>query len=249
MKIRRAIVTAVAVFLPAAAGGQDAGVVIDSVWHHIGGRQTFAQARYIRFTWEVEREGTIVASRSHAWDRKTGDCVLRRADPETGDSLVVFFNIHTRKGTASRDGKPATGDELAQLCDMAYRAFINDMYWFLVPAKLEDPGVHVEVSKVLRGAAADTTVLHLHFDQAIGLTPGDQYWLYVLEDGRIVKWRYHLQSGHDGESLWSGEKDCGMGLVFATRKQSPDGNSAIVIRDAVFATTLDRSLFDPGPPR
>jgi hypothetical protein len=43
-------------------------------------------------------------------------------------------------------------------------------------------------------------LLHLKFDAGIGLTPGDQYWIYVnRENHRVDRWAYFLQ-GTEGEA-------------------------------------------------
>ena len=247
--MRIVLFAALVATVPAPAGAQNPAPVIDRVWEHVGGRERFAEARYVQFTWAAERDGEVTRAREHTWDRQTGDYVLRGKDSKTGEALEMYFNVHTREGTAFRDGETVGEAENLEMCQQAYAAFINDTYWFITPTKLEDPGVHVSVAEVLAGADGDTTVLHLRFDDGIGLTPGDQYWLYVTNDGRIAKWRYVLESGREGAWTWLQEEDCGMGLRFATRKQSLTSTTAIVMRGVHFSETLDRARFVPPTQR
>lgn len=86
-------------------------------------------------------------------------------------------------------------------------------------------------------------ILHLWFEEKVGVTPGDQYWLYVKHDGRIDKWRYKLQDGTESEWTWSDEKDCGLGLTFSTRRTRADGKRVIYFPDVKFSETMDRSVF------
>ena len=111
MRMWQAILTTVLVLLPVRAVGQDVADVIDRVWSHLGGKTVFEEARYVQFTWAVERDGDIVASRRHLWDRVTGDYVLESKDPKTGDAMVMYFNIHSRDGVAFKNGEPTSEEE------------------------------------------------------------------------------------------------------------------------------------------
>ena len=145
---------------------------------------------------------------------------------------------------ALRNGTPLEGKEAEAALERAYGVFINDTYWLLAPAKLEDYGTrlrfdtHEEVDPF-----GELPVLHLSFDN-VGLTPGDQYWIYTTNEGQVVKWRYKLEGGNEGEFMWQDEKDCGMGLRFCSRKASLDGKRAIVFPVIEFRETMDRAVFE-----
>ena len=240
---------AIALLIPKLSASHPPHVMVDSVWSHLGGRETFEKARYVRFTWAYEQEGTIVVSRDHTWDRYQGAYVLAMKDRKTGDAIKVFFNVDTKKGTALRNGTPLEGKEADEVLERAYGVFINDTYWLLAPTKLEDYGArlrfdtHEEVESF-----GELPVLHLSFDN-VGLTPGDQYWLYTTNDGQVVKWRYKLEGGSEGEYLWQDERDCGMGLRFCSRKASLDGKKAIVFPVIEFMETMDRAVFEAATGR
>ena len=88
--------------------------------------------------------------------------------------------------------------------------------------------------------------IRVFFAKPVGLTPGDQYWFYLTHKGQVVKWEYKLEGGSEGAWLWSGDKDCGMGLTLATRKESLDGETAIVFPNVRFSETMDQTAFQPA---
>ncbi len=90
-------------------------------------------------------------------------------------------------------------------------------------------------------------VLHLWFSKKVGLTPGDEYWLYVTHDGAVVGWRYVLEGGDEGEWVWTEETDCGMGITLPTKRNSADGSGVVVFPNVTFSETMDRGVFEPSP--
>ncbi|MFQ5511716.1 MAG: hypothetical protein ACE5EO_07705 [Candidatus Krumholzibacteriia bacterium] len=228
---------------PSLVTGHAAKDVVDRVWDYMGGKENFAKARYVSFTWAFEQEGTIVVSRHHTWDRYKGDYVLEMKDRESGDDLKAYFNVETRKGVAYRNGTAL--EDATEVIERAYRVFINDTYWLLAHTKLEDYGTRLsffthEPSETFGGLL----VLHLAFDD-VGLTPGDEYWFYSTPQGQVVKWRYKLEGGNEGEFLWQEEKDCGLGLRFCTRKATADGKKAVVFPQIEFTASMDPAVFRP----
>ncbi|MDH3217418.1 MAG: hypothetical protein OEN01_14225 [Candidatus Krumholzibacteria bacterium] len=238
-----------ALLLPVAADGHPAIQVVDWIWKHVGGKSQFASVRYVEFTWAAEAEGKVGGSRIHKWDRYTGDYVLEFTNGETNEQYKVFFNVDTRKGVALKNGSKVDDDETPPIIDRAYRIFINDTYWLLFATKLEDPGARIgfvghDGKPEQDGSEGEFVVLHLFFQENVGLTPGDQYWIYVTHEGQIVKWRYRLESGREGEYEWLDEKDCGMGVILSLRRVSADGKRAIVFPHVKLSRTLDRAVFE-----
>jgi hypothetical protein len=227
---------------PEPAGGESPAGVVERIWSRLGGRSAYEKARFVEFTWAVERDGRVVGARHHLWDRHTGSYVLGARDKESGDSLQVYLNVTSKRGSAYRNGEPLPEEESLQRVEDAYAAHINDTYWLLCPAKLEDPGVTLAMTS--EDSLPGVSVLHLRFEN-VGLTPGDQYWLYVDGDGRILKWRYLLESGREGIHDWRDEKDCGMGLRFATNKVGADGKVRILFPEVRFAAAVDEKRFLP----
>lgn len=240
-----------AVLIAAATGSGHAGEktpshVVETVWSHLGGRAAYEKARVLEFVWVVEKDGAVVAARRHLWDRYTGAYVLGTRDKETGDSLDVYMDVHKKTGTVLRNGVPLGDEDSPKHVENAYAAHINDSYWLVSPTKLEDPGVELSVAE--SDSATGLAVLHLSFEK-VGLTPGDQYWLYVADDGRIGKWRFLLEGGREGVFDWCDEKDCGMAIRLSTNKVSADGTLRIYFPFVKFAAKADPARFAAPVPR
>src|SRR5688572_30337217 len=86
-------------------------------------------ARYLVFTFNVEREGKNVASWAQRWDRFTGDYRVT-GKTRDGDAIDVIMNINTKEGKASKNGQPVADPK--DLLTTGYRRFINDTYWLLM---------------------------------------------------------------------------------------------------------------------
>ena len=125
--------------------GQSKADILNKIWGNIGGKKVWEQSRFIMFEFSPEKEGKSVMSRTHLWDRYTGDYSF---EAQTADNkkLLVLFNVQNQKGKSFVDGKPASDSLNTANIKKAYAAFVNDSYWLLVPVKLEDPGVNVELT-------------------------------------------------------------------------------------------------------
>lgn len=199
------------------SGGADAGAASDSAelladrvleWH--GGSDAWESTRFLRFDWIVEREGETAVRRSHAWDRWEGD--YRLAYTRGDDSRVVaLFSLSTLAsdtlspvGDVWVDGGRLEGSARDSALDQAYRAFVNDSYWLLMPLKWRDPGVHLAYAgrEELPDGEAYPAV-HLTFDEGLGVTD-DEYWGFVdPETGEMVAWRFHLEGDEqEGPVIW-----------------------------------------------
>lgn len=149
------------------------------------------KARYLAFTFDVEREGKIAASYAQAWDRYTGDYRVSGKNRE-GKDVLVIMNVNTKQGRAWVDGTEVA-DPKDQLT-FGYRRFINDTYWLLMGFKTFDPGVTREYAGEESDAAGHKyDVVKLSFDK-VGLTPGDVYWMWVNRDSGLVdEWHMKLE--------------------------------------------------------
>src|SRR5215213_6932171 len=64
------------------------------------------QARYLAFTFNVERDGKIAASFPQRWDRFTGEYRVSGKNRE-GQDVDVIMNVNTKQGKAWLNGQPA----------------------------------------------------------------------------------------------------------------------------------------------
>lgn len=164
------------------------------VYEAMGGATAWAAAPLLRFDFAFGNAENRRIISKHLWHRHSGD--YRVEWVEGADSVyTVLFNVNTRDGDAYLNGTAVDSTVTAALLDRAYRRYINDTYWFLMPIKLLDPGVNRQ--HVPDSSDATTDVIRLTFGE-VGLTPGDQYWVYVdKETGRVKKWAYVLERNPD----------------------------------------------------
>ncbi len=161
-----------------------------------GGGGVWDRARYIAFTFNVERDGKLVSSFPQKWDRYTGQYRVsgKRQD---GTPFEATINVNTKMGHGSLNGVEVKDNEqFKQLFEIAYRRFINDTYWLLMPLKMFDPGVHRTYDGERTDSCGHTwDVVRLSFDAGVGLTPGDIYWPWINRDtGVVEEWDMKLQS-------------------------------------------------------
>lgn len=176
---------------PAAPGFDMAGSdrraieIADRVMARLGGHQAWDETRYL--SWR------FFGGRRHVWDKWTGN--LRFED----DELTVLTNIHSRHGGAWRDGeRVADPDSAAAAIDKAYRAWINDSYWLVMPYKLKDTGVtltHVGADMTEEGLPAE--LLELRF-RDVGVTPQNRYQVWVdVHTSLVRQWAFYRNAEED----------------------------------------------------
>jgi hypothetical protein len=173
------------------------GQLTDAVWKASGG-ENWPNVKAIDFTFAVEKGGQTLVSAEHHWD------VAAQTDHVKWKDKDVTVNL----------AEPGTGEE----AKAAYARWVNDSYWLLAPLKLKDRGVQVaeEGRKTIDGAERE--VLRLSFGQ-IGLTPHDQYRLYIDPATKLVtSWDYMPEPGKTVHGTWENYQKSG-GLTLATDHQ------------------------------
>lgn len=197
--------------------------------------EAWEDARYIAFTFNVEREGKRLASFPQRWDRDTNQYRLSGTDAK-GNAFVVIMNADTKKGKAWENGKAVSGPRLDELLKLGYRRFINDTYWLQMPLTMLDPGVH----RWYDGERADSCghvwdVVKLSFDSGLGLTPADVYWAWINRDtGLVDQWDMKLQGSKADDApssvLFRDFRRVG-GLLVSTRREIKGKNQFILLDD------------------
>lgn len=194
----------------------------DSLAHRLAtasGAEAWEQLPALRFSFGFERDGAVTYAAHHLWDRQRGRYRVEWPGGAPGDSVYVAIFDHWPDSVRVYRGGAAVdriGD--APAGDIARRRSINDSYWLLAPLKVFDEGVR----RTHAADSATTThdVLHLTFD-GVGLTPGDQYWLFVnRESGLLERWTFLLQGAETSRSFrWNGYEELSTG--------APAGNGVI----------------------
>jgi hypothetical protein len=172
------------------------------VWRASGG-ENWKDVTAIRFTFIVEQEGKQLARAEHHWDVVAGtDHVKWTAKDGTAKDETVNLQSPPQDG----DGKAA------------YARWVNDSYWLLAPLKVLDPGVKLSHGGTKETQGVECELLRLSFEQ-VGLTPGDQYVLYVDPQTKLVRaWDYIPGPEKVMHSTWENYQQFG-GLKLATEHQ------------------------------
>jgi hypothetical protein len=203
------------------------------------------KARYIAFTFNVVSGGRITTSFPQRWDRFTGEYRVSGRDQQ-GNDFVVVMNTNTKQGHAWKNGNEVTDPSMFEL---GYRRFINDTYWLLMPIKSMDPGVHREYVGERTDSCGHTwDVVKLGFDQGIGLTPGDNYWMWVNRDTGVVdEWDMHLQNMKPEElplNVYFHDFKRVGGLLLSTRRELRGKNSMIELADVQVLPDVPKGAFE-----
>lgn len=202
------------------------------------------KARYIAFTFNVEREGKIAASYAQSWDRYTGDYRVSGKNRD-GKDVLVIMNVNTKQGKAWVDGV-AVPDPKDQLT-FGYRRFINDTYWLLMGFKTFDPGVSREYGGEKSDACGHTyDTVKLSFDK-VGLTPGDVYWMWVNRDsGLVEQWHMKLEGSKPEDEptpvIFHDYHRFG-GLLISTRREIKGRGQFIRLDDITVAPEVPARAF------
>ena len=214
----------------AAASDEVAIAIADEVMEAMGGRQAWESSRYIGWT--------FFGRRSHLWDKEGG--MNRMVVPS--DSLSVIVDLKTKTGTVTRGGVKMTNpDSVATYVEQAYRSWINDSYWLVMPFKLKDSGVTLKMvgqDTTTKGVQAD--VLELTFAD-VGVTPDNKYHVYVDKTSRLVtQWDYfpsYADTSARFQSPWPNYKKFGDILLSGGQIA---GNQ---LTDISVSKTLDEDVF------
>lgn len=227
--------------LPATAADAKAETIAKQV-EKAAGLDAWNKTRAVRFT--------FAGFRTHYWDKVTGDHRLDGRNRD-GDTFVILHNLNTREGVAFKNGEETSGEEKAQLLELAYGAWINDTYWLIFPFKLRDPGVNLtyDGSEEIEGQTYDK--LKLTFE-SVGLTPGDTYWAYIHRDNhRMERWDYVLESYEEGQGptgwTWSDWQEYG-GVLLASGRKMVGGDRELPLDDIAVFDSLPESVFTSPEP-
>jgi hypothetical protein len=128
----------------------------------------------------------------HRWDLKGWRDRVTFTDRK-GVRYDIVVDLKTKAARGTKDGAPAAGADLEELSKKAYARWVNDAYWLAMPLKLLDRGVNLTAEAPRDYEGKRYEILKLSFGQ-VGLTPGDNYWLFIdPETYRVVRWEMLLQ--------------------------------------------------------
>lgn len=241
---RSAISSILSLFLAVAVSGQPSADAVARRAIDMLAGPAWDEARYFAFTFNVEREGKIVASYAQRWDRFTGDYRVAGKNRE-GEEQLVIMNINTKEGRAWKNGQEVA--EAKDLLTFGYRRFINDTYWLLMGFKTFDPGVTREAAGEKSECGATYDVVKLSFKN-VGLTPDDVYWMWVNRDtGLVDQWHMKLTGSKPEDEpsvVMFRDYRRFAGLLISTRREMK-GGTVIRLDDVAVAKEVPAGAFAP----
>lgn len=174
------------------------------------GGERLDEVAELMFTFVLQdADGERVVEVRHAWDmvherdritwvnddgREVDVTVELAADNGEGDNGPPVHEVYGRI-----DGDDLTEAERAEYGAIAYRRWINDTYWLLMPLKMLDPGVNLELDGhcEIDGQQPHERI-KMTFDN-VGLTPGDTYWVCINPENYTISAWHMLLEGQPGE--------------------------------------------------
>lgn len=139
---------------------------------HAAGVDRLAQVLELKFTFNVARDGKVVASRAWKWEP-----AKQRVTRTIGDQSHTY-----------------TRDKMADADIPVDRQFINDSFWLSPALHLSWAGEGVAVEDKgevdLPIGEGKAHLLTMTYPAKGGYTPGDAYDLYLGDNDLIVAWNY-----------------------------------------------------------
>ena len=158
----------------------------------------WTKVKRVQFTFNVEDGKKRLVEARHDWNVRAG------TDTVSWDDKNVTVSL------AQPGKKP---EEQA-----AYQRWVNDSYWLIAPLKLADPGVKATYRGRHSVGSKTYEVLNVQFER-VGLTPTDQYNLYIDSKTYLVRrWDYIPANGNKLSGTWDKYQDFG-GLKLATEHE------------------------------
>lgn len=205
------------------------------------------RARYIQWDWVRARPEAEDIPRSHRWDRYEG--TYRFESTGRNGHMIAILNVNDPEtGQVWLDGVEQSGEELSNGLTSAYRSFINDSYWLLMPYKWADPGVTASyLGMQTDDQGREWEAVELTFE-SVGLTPQNKYNVFVNpESGLVERWSHWSNAENPEPNFTLGWTDWQWygPIQLASQRPNDEGFSSIYMGNVMVSETLPDGVFDP----
>ena len=149
-----------------------------------GGQEAWSQSRYLAWT--------FFGRRRLVWDKWAQRVRIHYQD----GSMDMVLNIPDTTGRVWKSGIELTApDSLDKYLSQAYRIWINDSYWLVMPFKLRDPGVTLSyLGRDTTQSGEQAEVIQLQF-AGVGVTPDNKYHIWIGHQPKeVLQWAYYRSS-------------------------------------------------------
>ena len=199
--------------------------------HRAHGGPDWQEVRNLAFRFVVSDGDEVMFDAEHDWDVADGTTQIQWDDGDDRRWEVVLDIDEQQALEATIDGEAADESQLEEASADAYRRWVNDTYWLLMPIKLFDPGVELSTGESIEDRQRAVDVLELSFED-VGLTPGDRYDVRIdPESHRVSSWKMMLQGRDEATEVdWDDYRDVGP-LTLAMERNWRTSDQQISFRD------------------
>lgn len=199
------------------------------------------KARYFEFAFVVEHGKSRGTAAPQRWDRNTGLYRVTGRDSKQNDYVVVM-NVNTKKGKAWLNGEEVHDRRLDETLDLAYRRFLNDTYWLLMPLRMADSGV------VREAVGERTDSCGRTWDVVKVTSAGDTSFAWINHDsGLVEEWDMRLAGAAPDAPMvqvlfhdWARYA----GLLISTRREVRNSDQTIRIEGLKVAADVPKGAFE-----
>lgn len=232
----------------------EALAVADKVIAAHGGAAAWANAKQIRFRQAIEKDGKVLVSGSHAWDRWNARH-WAELDRDDGNNTGVMYEIYGDYSSGyilSKSGskQPVPPAEVRQAVALSRQAWQRDTTILLAPFLMEEPGSKVDLIGDIKDDATGQiyTGLKLTFDPKDPARAGLTVNLYVDQTTFLVG-RIELLIGADTFAYTLSNYQTAGGLKLATERKNLGSGETIKISDIKVGGVDDELYITPlyGP--
>jgi hypothetical protein len=200
------------------------------------------KARYFEFTFVVEHGKTRSLVVPQRWDRDAGLYRLAGRDAKQND-FVVVMNVTTKKGRVWLNGEEVNDRRRDETLDLAFRRFLNDTYWLLMPLRMLDQGVLREPMGERTDSCGRT------WDVLKVTTPtNDAAFAWINRDsGLVEEWDMRLAGAPaDAPMVQVMFHDYARyaGILISTRREVRNTDQTIRIEGLKIASEVPKGAFD-----
>ncbi len=222
----------------------------DKVLQAAGGNEQLARVHQLSFQFSIKADSGVVSMWRHDWDRRNQRYRLSGA-LASGEQVLVYLNLRAQDGQAFMNGNPAPEEELQALLAMAYSRFTSDTYWLLLPFKLKDAGARLEYRGVKQINAAHYEVLHLSFSDDVGLTPENEFEIFIdPATWEIRRWEFFEHPEAEARIAWWEKWQSFGGLRLATQRRLEESDRVLSFEEIVVSSQVDDAIFSaPATPQ
>ncbi|MEQ9302168.1 MAG: hypothetical protein RIF33_26545 [Cyclobacteriaceae bacterium] len=162
----------------------------------------------------------------HVWDK---DRHLAQVQWENHDVLI---DINNRKGVILTDTNGMSTLDKAELCETAWKFWVNDSFWLNPVTKVFDPGTNRSIVEMESGEVG----LMVTYSSG-GATPGDSYLWILDQNYRPIKWKFWVSAYPLGgiSFTWDDWIETETGALISTKHE---GVISIPIADVKTANNL-----------